>query len=242
MADNVTTDSEDARAALSRKVGASCLWVLSCTAQEAQTALLAGCDEACVRRMAPLDGMPVRCNDLREAGRSARERGEVLVVDVTVPGLFCCDALRLGAHVCVMELDEDLSLIALSRDARAVLPSALQALDTLPLASRGELGHATELLEAQVAHWRAVSDVAQVVAAYLRCHPIVEDVRYPGLRGDPSYEVAARTLQRGFGPLVDYLTNDGTWHRFAATARDAREQVIELERGALSGGGHDAFA
>lgn len=205
-------------------------------------ALIEGVDEAAVRHMAPLDGMPVRCNDLREAGRAARERGEVLVVDATMPGLLCCDAMRLGAHVGLVEVDEGLGLIALSRDAGDVLPVASQVLDALPQASSDELSRALEILGAQPAHWRATSDAAQVVAAYLRCHPAVRDVRYPGLRGDPSFEVAARTLQRGFGPIVDYLCEDGSWRRFVATTEDARAQVLELERGALSNSGHDVCA
>ena len=83
--------------------------------------------------------------------------------------------------------------------------------------------------------WHASSDEAQVVAAYLRCHPRVRELRYPGLRGDPSFEVAARTLQGGFGPYVDYRLEEGTpWHRIACMGADPRETVIALER-ALAG-------
>jgi len=84
-------------------------------------------------------------------------------------------------------------------------------------------------VEDRYARFRATSDAAQVVAAYLSCHPKVEAVRYPGLKDDPSFQIAARTLVGGFGPFVDYCV-DGTWHRFEATVADAKAQVMDLER------------
>lgn len=76
--------------------------------------------------------------------------------------------------------------------------------------------------------WREVSDVAQVVANYARCHPRVEAVRYPGLKGDPLFDEAAHTLVGGFGPRVAYLVG-GTWHLLACGAGDARDAVMRLE-------------
>ena len=76
--------------------------------------------------------------------------------------------------------------------------------------------------------WRQVSDVAQVVANYLRCHPRVEAVRYPGLKSDPLFERAAQTLRGGFGPLVHYEV-DGQWHCLECAPGDAKDAVLELE-------------
>lgn len=84
-------------------------------------------------------------------------------------------------------------------------------------------------IEERYARYRAASDVAQVVANYLRCHPRVEEVRYPGLKGDPSFAVAARTLVGGFGPWVDYRS-DGTWHRVTCEPEDPKVAVMRLER------------
>ena len=77
--------------------------------------------------------------------------------------------------------------------------------------------------------WRAVSDSAQVVANYLACHPRVEAVRYPGLKQDPDFPRAANELACGFGPRVAYRSA-GEWRLWEADERDAREQVMELER------------
>ena len=77
--------------------------------------------------------------------------------------------------------------------------------------------------------WRALSDAAQVVANYLVCHPRVEAVRYPGLKSDPDFGRAANTLVGGFGPRVAYRAA-GEWRLWEADDRDARDQVMELER------------
>ena len=77
--------------------------------------------------------------------------------------------------------------------------------------------------------WRVLSDAAQVVANYLACHPSVEAVRYPGLKTDPDFPRAANTLMGGFGPYVRYRAA-GEWSLWEADERDAREQVMELER------------
>lgn len=77
--------------------------------------------------------------------------------------------------------------------------------------------------------WRLVSDVAQVVASYLRCHPKVEAVRYPGLKSDPLFEEASHILVGGFGPKVLYNAA-GEWHKLICEPADPKETVMSLER------------
>ena len=77
--------------------------------------------------------------------------------------------------------------------------------------------------------WSEVSDVAQVVASYLRCHPRVEALRYPGLKEDPLFNEAAHTLVGGFGPFVDVRVA-GEWRHLEFEPCDAREAVLGLER------------
>lgn len=81
--------------------------------------------------------------------------------------------------------------------------------------------------------WRARSDAAQVIANYLRCHPRVAEVRYPGLTSDPAYREASSTLRGGFGPLVWFqVAGEGAASRrfvLAADDADARDQVMALE-------------
>ena len=77
--------------------------------------------------------------------------------------------------------------------------------------------------------WREVSDVAQVVASYLCCHPKVEEVRYAGLKADPLFSRAATTLERGFGPVVMYRVV-GEWHSLVCVPEDPRAAVMRLEQ------------
>ena len=104
------------------------------------------------------------------------------------------------------------------RGASAAEVAGALSLDALSALSR-ELGRE---------RWREASDAAQVVASYLACHPRVEAVRYPGLRADPLFDRAARTLERGFGPRVGFRAA-GEWWLWEADGRDARDQVMCLE-------------
>jgi O-acetylhomoserine (thiol)-lyase len=50
---------------------------------------------------------------------------------------------------------------------------------------------------------------AQKVAEYLKRHPGVTWVRYPGLEDDPTYPVASRYLKKGFGGMVVFGIKGG---------------------------------
>jgi O-acetylhomoserine (thiol)-lyase len=67
----------------------------------------------------------------------------------------------------------------------------LQGLETLPLRQRQH------------------SENALAVARYLKSHPLVSWVTYPGLEEDPSYPVARKYLKRGFGGLVGFGIKGG---------------------------------
>ena len=205
-------------------------------------AVAASCDEVLdqARRQAgPEHGMaiiealtsqPIACRDLKSLSQEERTRGNAVAANVTPYGPEGCAAIRLGAHLSVLELEERLSLVALSHDSARVLPGIASWLDERSCGTADALGRARFLLAQASRDWRLTSDAAQVVAAFLRCHPKVAKVRYPGLRQDESYGVASRTLQYGFGPLVDVLLADGgTWHRIACTSDDPRFQVLALE-------------
>jgi len=67
----------------------------------------------------------------------------------------------------------------------------LQGLETLPLRQRQHSANALE-----IAHW-------------LKTHPLVSWVTYPGLPDDPSYKLAAKYLKLGFGGLVGFGVKGG---------------------------------
>ncbi len=100
-----------------------------------------------------------------------------------------------------------------------------------------DLGALLSLQETMAAgEWRTASDAAQVIANFLRCHPCVAEVRYPGLTSDPAYREASSTLRGGFGPLVwlrvagsDGPDSGAGWYILRASGADPYDQVMELE-------------
>ena len=178
---------------------------------------------------------PLACTDLRVLGKQAREEGRALVVDNSSATFVGCAAVRLGAHLSIEPLctgETPTTLVGFARDASRALPD-LAALDGPPTPPDELCQELLDSLPQHEAAWRASSDLAQVVASYLACHPRVAQVRYPGLRSDPSFEVAARTLTGGFGPWVDYQQTDASgWVRWEASPHDdPREAVLALEAG-----------
>jgi O-acetylhomoserine (thiol)-lyase len=67
----------------------------------------------------------------------------------------------------------------------------LQGLETLPLRQRQ---HSENALE---------------IARFLKAHPLVNWVTYPGLREDPNYAIASKYLNRGFGGIVGFGIKGG---------------------------------
>ena len=50
---------------------------------------------------------------------------------------------------------------------------------------------------------------AHAIAEFLAAQPAVQQVRYPGLRDDPSYEIASRQM-RYYGPVLGFVLRDRT--------------------------------
>jgi O-acetylhomoserine (thiol)-lyase len=67
----------------------------------------------------------------------------------------------------------------------------LQGLETMPLRQRQHSANAL------------------AIAKYLKEHPLVTWVTYPGLAEDPSYRIAAQYLKKGFGGLVGFGIKGG---------------------------------
>ena len=177
----------------------------------------------------PLAGVPVEVCDIK--GRAAA--GELLVADVRTIGAELSPACRLGAELTVAE-DARVPGYVVVCMRKCCIPWVAEAVEAKACSAEDVTISATgaeEQASARVSR-HAASDAAQVVAAYLACHPRVEAVRYPGLKTDPSFARATSQLVGGFGPYVDYMWKEspGEWHRFTATDEDARTQIINFER------------
>ena len=174
-----------------------------------------------------LSAPPVTCLDIRTASREAHDAGNSLCVDVSACGPFGCPAVRLGADVAVSLLD-DIAAVGVARDVDDELVASLAS---LAAESNDDAEKSLSLARARLDEWHRSSDAAQVVAAYLSCHPRVEKVSYPGLVASVDHRVAASTLVSGFGPYVDYVdvSEDGRWQRVDARGWDGITLVEQLE-------------
>lgn len=177
----------------------------------------------------PLVGVPVEVCDIK--GRAAA--GELLVADVRTIGAEFSPACRLGAELAVAE-DARVPGYVVVCMRKCCIPWVAEAVEAKACPAENvtiSTTGAEEQASARVSR-HAASDAAQVVAAYLACHPRVEAVRYPGLKTDPNFARATSQLVGGFGPYVDYTWKEspGEWHRFTATDEDARTQIINFER------------
>ena len=177
----------------------------------------------------PLSGVPVEVCDIK--GRAAA--GELLVADVRAIGAEFSPACRLGAELAVAEDARVPGYIVVCM-RKCCIPWVAEAVEAKACSAEDVTISATgaeEQASARVSR-HAASDAAQVVAAFLACHPRVEAVRYPGIKTDPNFARATSQLVGGFGPYVDYMWKEspGEWHRFTATDEDARTQIINFER------------
>lgn len=169
----------------------------------------------------PLGGVPVRMRDVRVLARRRDEAPVAervpLTVDVSLTSALGCPAGRLGADVTLASLDRVVCQPACGMVTVGLRREALQGRDgcagmadvasALPVPEGSQLQALSAGMADFDARRRHANDNAQVMAAYLRCHPAVRDVRYPGLTDDPSYEAAAANLEDGFGPAVDVLVD-----------------------------------
>ena len=177
----------------------------------------------------PLAGVPIEVCDIK--GRAAA--GELLVADVRTIGAEFSPACRLGAEIAVA-VDARVPGYVVVCMRKCCIPWVAEAVEAKACSADDVTVSATgaeEQASARVSR-HAASDAAQVVAAFLACHPRVEAVRYPGLKTDPSFTRATSQLVGGFGPYMDYMWREspGEWHRFTATDEDARTQIINFER------------
>ena len=192
-----------------------------------------------------LGSRPVWCPNLKQLGSAARSRHSALVIDNTVPTSFGCMSVRQGAHVSVESLARSLGdvgagfvAVSLSRDAAEVLPQLSDSLEDLPAPPPEILAVWQAALPSFEVRRRRANDAALVIASYLRCHPKVGHVWYPGLlrsASDPSRPegrnlAAPSMLLDGFGPLIDWrLKADRSIRRYVVDGRDARAQVASFE-------------
>lgn len=208
-------------------------------------------------------GLGLRVAHIRALAEAAAAVGAILIVDNTVPSLFGCNPLSLGAHISLEALDrvaagalsQKVVAVAVARSVqgkgrrRLVSPKAEDAYRLLafslgvpdePSASLAiddaDLAAIVSGLDTLPERMQRHSDHAHAIAEYLACHPQVGHVFYPGLKSHPDRALAPNVLLHGFGPAIDFALQ-GDHER---SMREQHQAFIELcpaaHRAAPAGG------
>ena len=162
----------------------------------------------------------------------ARDRGALCVVDNTFATPWLQRPLELGAHVVVHSTskylsghsdviggflatdDDDLAAaVTLVRNAAGSVPGPFDCF----LVLRG--------VKTLSLRMERHCDNAMAVACFLRSHPAVKDVRYPGLADHPGHDLAARQMGGRFGGMVSCVLAGG---EEAAAALLSRTRLFTL--------------
>jgi cystathionine gamma-synthase len=148
--------------------------------------------------------------DIAAVARTAHAAGAAVVVDNTFATPALQRPLALGADVVVHSVTKyigghsDLIGGAVVTSDRALverLAFLANAIGAVP--GPADMYLALRGLKTLGVRMRRHGENAAAVAAFLRDHPAVREVHYPGLPADPGHEVAARQMA-GFGGMVSF--------------------------------------
>jgi cystathionine gamma-synthase len=152
----------------------------------------------------------LRVTDIAAVSEAAHKKGAILVVDNTLPTPVNLKPFTQGADLVVHSASK---FIAGHNDVVAGLvagkPDLVEKIDDL----RKTVGcvmdpHAAFLVIRGVktlgARMQTINGSALKIAEFLRSHPKVDYVRYPGLKSDSDHELAKRIF-RGFGGIVSFV-------------------------------------
>ena len=151
--------------------------------------------------------------DITAAAEAARAAGALLMVDSTTAPPPTTRALKLGAHIAFhsgtkyLNGHSDMTAGVLSfagcdeireeiETVRSFQGTALQGFEAW-LLLRG--------LRTLFVRFARVSESAQAIAEALVENPLVDRVLYPGLKSNPSHEIAARQMTGGFGGMLSIV-------------------------------------
>ena len=148
--------------------------------------------------------------DLEALGRAPRKAGGLLAIDNTVATPLNQRPLKLGADICMHSGTKYIGghsdlLMGLLVASDETLAARLRRTRLLHGATPGTLEAwlATRGLRTLALRLRRAEENALAIAQYLKKHPAVENVRYPGLADHPQYELAKRQMN-GFSGLVAF--------------------------------------
>lgn len=178
----------------------------------------------------------LQVSDLQRIAATSRAAGSILAVDNTLAGPLGQQPLDLGADVAVQSATKHLGghsdlLCGVVTTRRSDLVETLRRHRELRGATPGTLEAylATRGIRTYPLRAAAAAASALELARRLDDHRAVDVVRYPGLAGHPTHEVATRNLS-SFGSVISFDLQGG------ADAADALCGAVEVVRHATSFG------
>ena len=163
--------------------------------------------------IAVLGGSPIACADPVPGS----------VVDVSLPTFAGVNPQRIKARAYIQDMrrimgEEGACIFAVRGDVQCVADGLLDPAPYLALE------------ESFLPVLCRQNDNAATIAHYLRSHPRVAEVDYPGFKDAPRFDMAAQMLVHGFGNVIDYLCEDmGEAARIAVSEDDPFDQIDRLE-------------
>lgn len=154
--------------------------------------------------------------DIQAISTIARKHGLIVVVDNTFASPILQRPLVLGADIVVHSATKYLNGhsdmvggIAVVGD-NAELSSQMTFLQNAVGAVQGPFDSFLALRGLKTLHLRmkAHCENSQILAEFLRTHPAVEQVIYPGLDTHPQHDLASRQMQ-GYGGIVSVVLSSG---------------------------------
>lgn len=212
--DEQNSELNDIAQAWSKRIGARATWFVGAGAIQQLHEMLG--DKGIY--IESLGGVPITVTDIKAAAQK-KDPDACLVCDNTLATSFGCPAAQLGATLTIEPLDAVVSwpgcgffAVSVGRALPEIVKPYLAFLDREAALSKRVVTDLSTGIDRFDERRQACWDNTQALAAYLVCHPKVREVRYPGIKTDPSFQVAATTLQHGFGPCVDFVMEPPAVH------------------------------
>lgn len=182
----------------------------------------------------------LRVIDISACAQAVHASGGLLVADMTTSTPVLTRAISFGAdivmHSATKALNGHSDVLAgalACRDADAPIWRAIRTDRDMAGAVLGPFEAWLLLRGMRTVSLRVerMSQNAQTLATYLKDHPRVEAVLYPGLSDHPGHALAMRQMQGGFGPLLSFIVKDG-----APAALNAAGRLQLVQRATSLGG------
>jgi len=170
----------------------------------------------------------LRITDITAAAEVVHQHGALLVVDSTAASPVLSQPLLHGAdlvmHSATKGINGHSDVLAGSLsvgDAAAPIWDAIRADRNMAGAVLGpmEAWLLTRGMRTLPLRMREMSCNAMAIAEFLKDHPQVDTVLYPGLPDHPGHDIAARQMQGGFGGLLSFIVQDGRAPALRAVGR-----------------------